>query len=74
MNKWLTLLAPITTTRRMTMGELIIRRLTKDDELWLCDDCGQQGVKANGKDITTSTGEFVMWFCYNCVERVKRVV
>lgn len=56
------------------MGELFIRRITEQDELWLCDDCGQQGVKANGKDITTSTGEFVMWFCYNCVERVKRVV
>ena len=54
------------------MGELFIRRITKQDELWLCDDCGQEGVRANGKDITTSQGEFVMWFCYNCVEKVKQ--
>jgi ribosomal protein L37AE/L43A len=54
------------------MGEVFIRRITDQDKLWLCDDCGQQGIRANGKDIMTSEGEFVMWLCYNCVEKVKR--
>ena len=54
------------------MGEVFIRRITDQDKLWLCDDCGQQGIRANGKDIMTSGGEVVMWFCYNCVEKVKR--
>ena len=56
------------------MGELIIRRLTKDDELWLCDDCGQEGVRANGKAITDTYDTIIMWFCYNCVEKVKRTI
>jgi hypothetical protein len=55
------------------MGELFIRRITSQDELWLCDDCGQEGLKASGKEINHN-GEMVMWFCYNCVERVKRTI
>ena len=55
------------------MGELFIRKLTDQDELWVCDDCGQEGLKASGKAIM-SNKEMVMWFCYNCVERVKRAV
>jgi hypothetical protein len=55
------------------MGELFIRKLTPQDELWLCDDCGQEGLKASGKAIY-SHDLMVMWFCYNCVERVKRAV
>jgi hypothetical protein len=54
------------------MGELFIRRITDQDQVWICDKCNQEGIKANGKDITTSQGEFVMWFCYNCVEKEKR--
>jgi hypothetical protein len=52
------------------MGELFIRKLTDKDELWVCDDCGQEGLKASGKAVIDK-GEMVMWFCYNCVERVK---
>jgi hypothetical protein len=52
------------------MGYVEMRKLTPADELWVCDSCEQQGVKANGKDITTSTGEFVMWFCYNCSHKI----
>jgi len=55
------------------MGELFIRRLTPQDELWKCDDCGQDGLRASGKEIK-SNGQIVIWFCYNCVERVKRAV
>ena len=56
------------------MGEISIRRLTPADQLWLCDSCQQEGVRANGKDITSTSGEFVMWFCYNCVEGVLKSV
>jgi ribosomal protein L37AE/L43A len=54
------------------MGEMFIRRLTDKDELWLCDDCGQEGVRANGKDIQDTSGQTVIWFCYNCVQKVTR--
>jgi hypothetical protein len=53
------------------MGELIIRKLTEADQLWVCDDCGQEGIRANGKDIN-SNNEVVMWFCYNCVQKTLR--
>ncbi len=52
------------------MGELFIRKLTEADQLWLCDNCNQEGVRANGKDIKDSINEVVMWFCYNCVRSV----
>lgn len=51
------------------MGELFIRKLTEADELWVCDSCSKEGVRANGKDIS-SQKEVVMWFCYNCVQEV----
>ena len=54
------------------MGELFIRKLTEADELWVCDDCEQQGVRANGKEIKDTTNEVVMWFCYNCVQKTLR--
>jgi ribosomal protein L37AE/L43A len=54
------------------MGKMFIRELTSQDELWVCDDCGQEGIRANGRSITTNRNELVIWFCYNCVERVKR--
>jgi predicted RNA-binding Zn-ribbon protein involved in translation (DUF1610 family) len=51
------------------MGELFIRKLTEADELWVCDSCNQEGVRANGRDIHGQK-EVVMWFCYNCIEKV----
>ncbi|CAB4166988.1 hypothetical protein UFOVP964_87 [uncultured Caudovirales phage] len=51
------------------MGDIYARRLTPQDELWVCDSCNQEGVRANGKDIT-SHKEVVMWFCYNCVQKI----
>lgn len=53
------------------MGEIFMRSLTEADQLWLCDDCGQQGVRANGKDIILNN-EVVMWICYNCVHKAKQ--
>lgn len=53
-------------------GELFMRALTEADELWVCDNCNQQGVRANGKDINGHK-EVVMWFCYNCVRKVTGV-
>jgi hypothetical protein len=52
------------------MGELFIRKLTEADELWVCDSCNQEGVRANGKDLHGQK-EVVMWFCYNCVKEVE---
>jgi predicted RNA-binding Zn-ribbon protein involved in translation (DUF1610 family) len=50
------------------MGELSIRKLTSADELWVCDDCGQEGIRANGREIH-SNQEMVMWLCFNCVQK-----
>jgi len=50
------------------MGELFIRKITAADEIWVCDSCSQEGVRANGRDIR-SNGEVVMWFCYNCIQK-----
>jgi predicted RNA-binding Zn-ribbon protein involved in translation (DUF1610 family) len=57
--------------RSKIVGELFIRRVTEKDQVWLCDECGQDGIKANGKEIRANE-ELVMWFCYNCVEKEKR--
>ena len=54
------------------MGYIEMRPLTPADELWVCDDCEQQGVKANGKVITDTQNEVVLWFCYNCVNKTLR--
>ena len=53
------------------MGYVSSRPITERDEVWTCDDCGQEGIRANGKEITTNQGELVIWFCYNCVQRIK---
>jgi len=52
------------------MGELFIRKLTEADELWVCDSCEQEGVRANGREIKDHTKEVIMWFCYNCMQKV----
>ena len=50
------------------MGYVTARKLTASDELWLCDSCNQEGVRANGRDIQDNK-EVVMWFCFNCVQK-----
>jgi hypothetical protein len=54
------------------MGYIEIRKLTPADELWVCDGCNQEGVKANGKEVKDSYNDVLLWFCFNCVEREKR--
>jgi hypothetical protein len=53
------------------MGYIEMRKLTPADELWVCDSCNQEGVRANGKEIM-GNDEIVMWFCYNCVQKELR--
>lgn len=54
------------------MGYVEIVRRVQDHELDLCDQCGQQGVRENGKIITDNYSQDILWFCYNCVETQKR--
>lgn len=49
-----------------------MRRITPNDRIEPCDNCEQQGVYANGKEVTNpNTGEVMLWFCYNCVANNK---
>jgi len=50
------------------MGYVEIVRRVQNHELDICDQCEQQGVKTNGKTITDSYSQDILWFCYNCVE------
>jgi hypothetical protein len=56
------------------MGYVEIVRQVQDHELDLCDQCGQQGVRNNGKAITDNYSQDILWFCYNCVETQKRLL
>ncbi len=40
------------------------------EELELCDSCNQEGRLIKGQFITDSSGQPVMWFCFNCVNKV----
>jgi len=53
------------------MGFVSSRLITDRDEIWVCDDCGQEGIRANGHEITANN-EVVIWFCFNCVQKVRR--
>ena len=54
------------------MGYVSARRITPNDRIDKCDNCEQQGVYANGKEIRDSVNEVVMWFCYNCIQDTLR--
>ena len=54
------------------MGYVEIVRRVQDHELDICDQCGQQGVRENGKMITDNYSQDILWFCFNCVETQKR--
>jgi hypothetical protein len=54
------------------MGYVEIVRRVQDHELDICDQCGQQGVRENGKMITDNYSQDILWFCYNCVEAQKK--
>jgi|688.fasta_scaffold478045_1 hypothetical protein len=49
------------------MGYAEIVRVTPD-QLDLCDQCGQQGLKTSGEMITDSYSQDILWFCFNCVQ------
>ena len=36
-------------------------------EIDLCDNCNQEGLQSSGRYIQNSTGENIMWFCFNCI-------
>jgi hypothetical protein len=40
------------------------------EELEICDSCNQEGRLIKGQFITDSSGQPVMWFCFNCVNKV----
>lgn len=52
------------------MGYVQMRRITPNDKIEVCDRCEQKGVYANGKEIKDTYGTVVMWFCYNCSDKV----
>ena len=54
------------------MGHIQIRKLTPADELWLCDNCNQEGVRANGYEVLDSFNEIVLWVCYTCKHRLYK--
>ena len=54
------------------MGYVEIIRRVQDHELDICDQCGQQGVRENGKMINDNYSQDILWFCYNCVEAQTR--
>ena len=51
------------------MGYVEAIRVTPD-QLSLCDSCNQEGLTTSGKDIKDSYNESVLWFCFNCVQKV----
>jgi hypothetical protein len=54
------------------MGYVEIVGRVSDHELDTCDQCGQQGVRSNGKTITDNYSQDILWFCYNCVQKQTR--
>ena len=51
------------------MGYVEAIRVTPD-QLTLCDSCGHEGLTTTGRDIVDSQGVSILWFCFNCVNRV----
>jgi hypothetical protein len=51
------------------MGYIETIRITPD-QLDLCDNCNQQGLKASGHYVNNSHGEAVIFFCFNCKRKL----
>lgn len=51
------------------MGYIEMQKVTAD-ELDTCDNCNELGLKTSGRMVTLN-GENVMWFCFNCKEKVN---
>jgi hypothetical protein len=39
------------------------------DQLDVCDNCNQQGLKTSGRYMWRND-EYLMWFCFNCKEKM----
>ena len=52
------------------MGYVQIVRKVQSNELTKCDDCGNDELTSSGKYITDNLGQNVIWFCFNCVNKV----
>jgi hypothetical protein len=51
------------------MGYIETIRITPE-QLDLCDNCNQQGLKASGHYANDSYGEAVIFFCFNCKRKL----
>jgi len=40
-------------------------------QLDICDECCQQGLKSSGKVVLDFNKEEVLFFCFNCVHKFK---
>ena len=52
------------------MGYAQIIRRVEAHELTNCDDCGNNELTSSGRLILDSRDEPVMWFCFNCVQKI----
>jgi hypothetical protein len=43
----------------------------KAEQLDICDECCQQGLKSSGKTVNDEHGDPVIFFCFNCVHKFK---
>lgn len=50
------------------MGYIEMIKVTAD-QLDVCDNCNQQGLKTSGRMVAIN-GENTMWFCFNCKEKI----
>lgn len=54
------------------MGYAQIVRKVEAHELTNCDDCGNDELTSSGTFINDSSGQPVLWFCFNCVTLYKK--
>lgn len=42
------------------------------DQLDVCDNCNNKGLKTSGRTTYDSNHESVLWFCFNCVQKILK--
>lgn len=52
------------------MGYAQIVRKVEAHELTNCDYCENNELTSSGRYITDYVNENVMWFCFNCIQKV----
>jgi hypothetical protein len=52
------------------MGYAQIIRRVEAHELTKCDDCGHDELTSSGRYITDSSNQPIVWFCFNCVQKI----